>query len=48
MIIFFSGSAGFVKGGHPYGEPEWVLGDAATVMLSYFLVSNRMQDQETR
>ena len=47
-IIFYSGSAGAIKGGSLPGEPEYVLKDDANIMLSYFLISEKNQDQHRR
>lgn len=48
MILFYSGSCGKLKGGSMEGEPETALGKRANVMLSYWLISNRQQDQHSR
>lgn len=47
-ILYYSGSAGFLTGGIPAGEPEVVLGDDANIMLSYHLITIKKQDQHSR
>lgn len=47
MIIFYSGSAGLSKV-NPNSEPELILGKDAHFMLSYYLITNKQQDQQTR
>jgi len=49
MILFYSGSCGALPGRKLVGEPEIVLrGGRRVFMLSYYLITNRMQDQKLR
>ncbi len=48
MIMYFSGSCGATHGRKFTGEPENVLGDRATIMLSFGLITNKKQDQHLR
>lgn len=48
MRIYYSGSAGIVKGKRLVAEPEVVLKDKANVMLSFALISGKDQDQHRR
>lgn len=46
--MYYSGSAGIVKGKRLVAEPEIVLKDSANVMLSFSLITNHNQDQHLR
>lgn len=46
MMIFYSGSAGHK--GDERNEPEHVLKDEANIMLSYWLITARQQEQHWR
>lgn len=48
MIIYYSGSCGSLPGGALVAEPESVLGDKANVMLSFYLIKFRKQEQHKR
>jgi hypothetical protein len=46
MIMYYSGSCGSVAGGGRIAEP--ILGDKATLMLSFYLIREGMQEQDKR
>lgn len=46
--MYYSGSAGAIKGRKLVAEPELVLGDKANIMLSYHLITKKQQDQHLR
>jgi hypothetical protein len=48
MIMYYSGSCGSVAGGGRIAEPEHILGDKATLMLSFYLIREGMQEQDKR
>jgi len=48
VILYFSGSCGALPGGRFVAEPENVLADRATIMLSYHLIRIKKQDQHKR
>lgn len=48
MILYYSGSGGLLKGRGPIAEPEGVLKDRATIMLSFYLISTGQQNQDKR
>lgn len=48
MVLFYSGSCGSLKGVGRVAEPEVVLRERATIMLSYALIRAGQQEQHKR
>jgi hypothetical protein len=48
VVLYYSGSCGSSKGAGLVSEPEDVLRERAAIMLSYYLITNREQEQDKR
>ena len=48
MILFYSGSAGYLAGAISAGEPEDLWQEKANIMLSHYLIATESQDQGKR